>query len=62
MREHYEAFGSVCAAAIANGDEIVSSGNEMTSEAGNIAVNIGYDGGYCLHFSLSIDRVPECGD
>lgn len=44
MREHYEAFGSVCAAAIANGDEILSSVNEMTSETGDIAVNISYNG------------------
>jgi len=44
MREHYEAFGDVCAAAIANGDDIISSANEMTSENGDIAMNISHGG------------------
>ena len=44
MREHYEAFGRVCAAAIANGDQILSSTNEMTSDTGEVILNIGHHG------------------
>jgi len=39
MREHYEAFGSVCAAAIANGDSIIRSVNEINND-GEISITI----------------------
>ncbi|WP_152418319.1 hypothetical protein [Halorubrum aidingense] len=39
MREHYEAFGSVCAAAIANGDSIIHSVNEIENN-GEISITI----------------------
>ena len=37
MRDHYEAFGSVCAAAIANGDSIIRSVNEIEND-GEISI------------------------
>lgn len=39
MRDHYEAFGNVCAAAIANGDSIVRSVNEIEND-GEISITI----------------------
>ncbi|MFB6176011.1 MAG: hypothetical protein ABEI99_02495 [Halobaculum sp.] len=44
MRDHYEAFGAVCAAAIANGDRIVHSENETTGNEGTLGVRIHYRG------------------
>lgn len=44
MRDHYEAFGRICAAAIANGDNITTSRNEMVSENGEVSINIGHRG------------------
>ena len=45
MRAHYEAFGRVCAAAIANGDDITMSMNERVSETGEITINIAHRDG-----------------
>lgn len=40
MRDHYEAVGKVCAAAIANGDSIIRSINEVESPNGEISITV----------------------
>lgn len=56
MRPHYEAFGRVCAAAIANGDNITMSRNEMVSNNGEVSVSINHNG-----FPIFISAKPTTG-
>jgi len=63
MREHYEAFGSICAAAIANRDSIVHSVNEVDND-GEISMTIRHGADHVViaaptsteYFSVIVER------
>jgi hypothetical protein len=40
MRDHYEAIGNICAAAVANGDSIIQSVNEIESPNDELSITV----------------------